>query len=409
MSYIYKVLFVILLSSKIYGQATELDSSFIFINCSTCSDVHIFADPFELDIVTPSSDLIDYRMLLGSITTLVLSDKSWPTYLEIMVDKGDTVYVSYDPSSKLFSFTGDNANYNQYAQNRNSWINSGQKSKESSWRDSAQLHLLHMAENSLEDVDVLDEEERHINFLLDRTRSDSIPPPYDACVLHIAYKQWIKQHFKNRRLSVRTLKHIEDLFKHQLLKDFAFSDVLRQRMIIDVDIDWEMFERFKSNISGSYFKSSVENAIDMRLNAISGIEQLPIFDVNDHEYALSSIEAEIIYVDIWATHCAPCIKEHKALNQLVKRFQGNAGIAFVSLSEDQDVQRWKEYLKDNELITRNYIISKDLLRAKGVLSKPRYLIIRPDGTIVRSFASRPTRESLYRELNEMLNPGLDGR
>lgn len=47
---------------------------------------------------------------------------------------------------------------------------------------------------------------------------------------------------------------------------------------------------------------------------------------------LSSLKGKVIYIDIWATWCGPCLAEMPHLEELKEKYKENSDLAIVSLS-----------------------------------------------------------------------------
>jgi thiol-disulfide isomerase/thioredoxin len=72
--------------------------------------------------------------------------------------------------------------------------------------------------------------------------------------------------------------------------------------------------------------------------------------------ALEYFKNKTVYIDLWATTCAPCIREFPASNALIKKYEGK-DVAFLyicynfNLPESKERVRlqWKELIEKNKL------------------------------------------------------------
>jgi thiol-disulfide isomerase/thioredoxin len=65
----------------------------------------------------------------------------------------------------------------------------------------------------------------------------------------------------------------------------------------------------------------------------------PEFNFENHKGGttkLSDIKGKYVYIDIWATWCAPCRQEIPYLQKIEKKYEDKR-IAFVSISIDQKI------------------------------------------------------------------------
>ena len=122
--------------------------------------------------------------------------------------------------------------------------------------------------------------------------------------------------------------------------------------------------------------------------------------------SLKSLRGKYVYIDIWATWCAPCIAEIPGLKKLEEAYSTN-NIQFVSLSVDTqaDKEKWLAFVKDNQLkgiqVMADLDFKSEFIKKFGVTSIPRFLLIGPDGEIIENDAKRPADAALKKQLDEL--------
>ncbi len=121
--------------------------------------------------------------------------------------------------------------------------------------------------------------------------------------------------------------------------------------------------------------------------------------------SLADLKGKYVYIDLWATWCAPCKAEIPFLKLAEKEYHGKK-IAFVSISVDdeKDYEKWKKMVKEKELSGIQLFSKQDKLftEAYKLNGIPRFILIDPNGNIVDSNAPRPSDEKLktmFKELN----------
>lgn len=128
-------------------------------------------------------------------------------------------------------------------------------------------------------------------------------------------------------------------------------------------------------------------------------------DTNGKLVSLSDFKGKVVYLDVWATWCGPCMKEVPHLNKLEKELHSNKGIVFMSVSidEEKDKQQWLRMVKDREMggvqlfasgrskITNDYKITKI----------PRFMIFNRNGNIHTIDAPRPSDPKLKQLLIDL--------
>ncbi len=133
------------------------------------------------------------------------------------------------------------------------------------------------------------------------------------------------------------------------------------------------FEAKRSTIKGTPFPAAVK-----------------LFDRDGKEASFTQFKGKVVYVDLWASWCVPCIREVPHLKQLEKDFEGK-NIAFVSISIDTNVDAWKRKAEQLDLHGNQFINSDNSLgKALNVNGIPRFLIYGADGNLVDGNAPRPS-------------------
>ncbi|AOC94512.1 MULTISPECIES: TlpA disulfide reductase family protein [Flavobacterium] len=123
---------------------------------------------------------------------------------------------------------------------------------------------------------------------------------------------------------------------------------------------------------------------------------------------LSDLKGKYVYIDLWATWCAPCRAEIPYLQKIEEKYHGK-NIEFVSISIDKakDNEKWKKFVTDKKLGGVQLFADKDweseFVVNYGVTGIPRFILIDPQGNIVKSDASRPSDPELDKQLSALLN------
>lgn len=123
---------------------------------------------------------------------------------------------------------------------------------------------------------------------------------------------------------------------------------------------------------------------------------------------LSDLKGKYVYIDLWATWCAPCRAEIPYLQKIEEKYHGK-NIEFVSISIDKakDNEKWKKFVTDKKMGGVQLFADKDweseFVVNYGVTGIPRFILIDPQGNIVKSDASRPSDPELDKQLSALLN------
>lgn len=158
------------------------------------------------------------------------------------------------------------------------------------------------------------------------------------------------------------------------------------------------------------------DAAEERYNEITNSKQLtkgsisPLFayeNTNGDLVKLSDFKGNYVYIDVWATWCAPCIKQIPYIKKLEKRYH-DKNIVFVSISVDKKEIKdtWKQFIHDKELdgiqLFADNSFESDFMNAYAVNSIPRFILIDPEGKIIDPEAPRPSFEKTKTILDGLL-------
>ncbi|HEY9117522.1 MAG TPA: TlpA disulfide reductase family protein, partial [Roseivirga sp.] len=125
-------------------------------------------------------------------------------------------------------------------------------------------------------------------------------------------------------------------------------------------------------------------------------------DALGSEVNLEEFSGKLMYVDLWATWCGPCIEELPAFEKLKEEY-ANEDIAFVPISIDTDLEAWQRYLEKHDLPkTKEYVINRLDLSDYKVITIPRYFLLDADFKIISVFAPVPSSSETKKLINEYL-------
>jgi thiol-disulfide isomerase/thioredoxin len=152
-----------------------------------------------------------------------------------------------------------------------------------------------------------------------------------------------------------------------------------------------------------YFKQKQEQ---LKLNNSTS----PTFDYVNYaggKTKLEDLRGKYVYIDVWATWCGPCRGEIPHLAKVEEKYK-DKNIAFVSISVDvdKDFEKWKTFVKDKSLGGIQLFADKnwnsDFIKAFGINSIPRFILIDPKGKVVSADEARPSDPKLVEKLDGLL-------
>ena len=122
----------------------------------------------------------------------------------------------------------------------------------------------------------------------------------------------------------------------------------------------------------------------------AALPDVTLEDVDGKIHRLTDFRGKYLYIDLWASWCAPCCQEVPYLKKLEKQLK-NPAVEFISISLDPNKEAWKNKMKQLNMHGHQYIVTGDqfatMMNIKGI---PHFLLYSKDGTLMQYKADRPS-------------------
>ena len=158
-----------------------------------------------------------------------------------------------------------------------------------------------------------------------------------------------------------------------------------------------------------YIESNYE-AMHETLTRLGKGKASPIFanyeNFKGGKTSLADLKGKYVYIDVWATWCAPCKAEIPALKALEKEYMGK-NIQFVSISVDKPEahETWKKMVADEQLsgiqLYADNNFESQFILDYGINAIPRFILIDASGNIVDADAPRPSDPKIKELFTEL--------
>ncbi|WP_051238774.1 TlpA family protein disulfide reductase [Gaetbulibacter saemankumensis] len=131
-------------------------------------------------------------------------------------------------------------------------------------------------------------------------------------------------------------------------------------------------------------------------------------DINGKKVSFSDFKGKYVYIDAWATWCAPCKSQIPYLKKLEQEFHGK-DIVFVSVSLDKpkDKAKWSKFVIDEQLggvqLFADAAFDSRIAKDYKINAIPRFLLFDKEGKIIDAKAARPSQPQLRAQLQKLLN------
>lgn len=106
------------------------------------------------------------------------------------------------------------------------------------------------------------------------------------------------------------------------------------------------------------------------------------------EFSLSDFRGKYVFIDFWASWCAPCRREIPYLKEALKYSENSDNLVVLSYSIDNKMKDWTNCIEKNELTHKNWIHistlkgwNSDGIRLFGVKGVPHTALIDPNGNV----------------------------
>ena len=193
--------------------------------------------------------------------------------------------------------------------------------------------------------------------------------------------------------------------KNGYVKDCAIM-YCHERMLRS-DIRDEVYNFLISNATSQEAKQFIDK-IYQGMTAGAKVIPFKLESYSGEMVSLEDFKGKYIYIDIWATWCAPCIAQMPYLDTIEQKYH-DRNIEFISISVDnkeKDYKKWRDKVKELNLNGTQLIAdregSSDFLKQINNSTIPHFVLIDPYGKLVDGYAPRPSNPKLI-ELLESLD------
>lgn len=194
--------------------------------------------------------------------------------------------------------------------------------------------------------------------------------------------------FKTKLKSIEN-EYASELKKHNFDKDFVTAD---------------------STDTNGYLGYIEEMFIkELDFNKMTG-QPSPVFEnyenFNGGKTSLKDLKGKYVYIDVWATWCKPCLGEIPSMKELEKEFGQKMHFVSISVDDPQDKETWKKTVTEKEMkgiqLFANQSENSPFDTAYKINSIPRFILLDPQGNIVKANAMRPSNPKMKTLLNSLL-------
>src|SRR5690606_33883019 len=105
-------------------------------------------------------------------------------------------------------------------------------------------------------------------------------------------------------------------------------------------------------------------------------------DENGKTISLSSLKGKVVFINLWATWCPPCIHEMASINELRKTFKDNDDLVFLMVDMDGKIDKASNWKKNKKFDLPVHVPDSEIPRELFTGSIPTTIIIDKQNNIV---------------------------
>lgn len=200
------------------------------------------------------------------------------------------------------------------------------------------------------------------------------------------------------------LKFIEQKTDNKDLADFLKANYLKA--LIESPSYWQKHEKiFNTEILSEVLKTEEKNIYHSLIEkstsnfyASQNGQTAYLFDAEDkfgNGINLKNFSGKVIFIDVWATWCGPCLNHRPKVLEFAEKFENRDDVEIILISVDSSKEKWLSFLeKENENLGKNLFIENGMRTDFGnnynIKSIPRYILIGKDGKIINSNINEPS-------------------
>lgn len=222
---------------------------------------------------------------------------------------------------------------------------------------------------------------------------------YESLVMESSYKK------DSLDFYVSFLKLIDTKIENKKIKEEIAYNTGLNRINYTTDLS-TFYNTYTTIATNQEYKTQVEKKYMQLKKVEKGAlsTSFTLLDTNETPVTLEDLRGNVVYIDIWATWCLPCIKEIPTLKKIEKEFESDP-VKFVSIAKNDNKESWLEMVTNKELggiqlfapdenidFFKNYLV-------QGI---PRYILIDKEGHIFDANAKRPSNPTIINEIKSLL-------
>ncbi|PCH69982.1 MAG: hypothetical protein COC01_00020 [Bacteroidetes bacterium] len=227
----------------------------------------------------------------------------------------------------------------------------------------------------------------------------------------LSYQQLDKKLKKQQEVSEVQYEILYDLIKNKLkgsVRELMLSKILydgaRDGLSEELKDKLEQFKTIYTN--EDYLKILKEEyEVSDRLKPGAPAPNFKFPNAEGEHVSLSDFKGKVVYIEVWASWCAPCRAEIPYAKKLANNYFKDKEIVFLNVSIDTHAESWQKLIYKENMPGVHLLAGEhhdanimELYNASGI---PHYVLIDKDGKIIKNNCKSPS-EGITKDITAAL-------
>lgn len=134
--------------------------------------------------------------------------------------------------------------------------------------------------------------------------------------------------------------------------------------------------------------------------------EFEMMSLDGKKYHLSDLRGKYLFIDFWATWCAPCREEIPYMAKLQEYFAHDSRIALISISVDANVNSWRKFLEKEKPEWAQYVVDAKnnaiLEKEYRIFGIPHFMLLDPEGYFIAYTFTRPSSSDCAKMIEQAI-------
>ncbi len=188
----------------------------------------------------------------------------------------------------------------------------------------------------------------------------------------------------------------DSLLKNKFVKDHFLYNYISQNLAYKGPVSVKnSYDKFMDENESPKLEARLKSLND-KWEIIMPGKEVPDFsfiNIEGDSVKLSDLRGDLVYIDIWATWCGPCIAEHPHWDKMKEEYKDQP-ISFLTVSIDDNLEPWEKMVKSKNMEGLQWLAENgwksEIAQHFMVNAIPRFLLLDKEGKVIDPSAERPS-------------------